>query len=91
MMEEGDVESAEFNCLALECHNRLNDGKLDIVQLLDVDLKDMMISTHVNQRLKALSFLSKVLTNLVEGTTQHNFNKDQLGLLASFYTDRYGL
>ena len=50
-----------------------------------------MISTHINQRLKALSFLSKVLANIVEETTQHSFNKDQLGLLASFYTDRYGL
>ena len=86
LLEADSNDQEEIEALSRECHSRLIEKKLNIVHLLDIDLRDMMVSTSINHRLKALTFLSRVL-NIFD--QDHPFDSQEISLLVTFYIDRY--
>ena len=89
LLEESRGDDETMEALAAECSSDLQEKRLDIVHLLDVDLREAMVNTKVNFRLKALTFLSRVLANFVNQES-HPFDTSQLHLLVTFYIDRFG-
>ena len=86
LLEADSNDQEQMEALSRECHSRLIEKKLNIVHLLDIDLRDMMVSTSINHRLKALTFLSRVL-NIFD--QDHPFDSQEISLLVTFYIDRY--
>ena len=86
LLEADSNDQEQMEALSRECHSRLIEKKLNIVHLLDIDLRDMMVSTSINHRLKALTFLSRVL-NIFD--QNHPFDNQEISLLVTFYIDRY--